>query len=134
MPPKSAGPRGRQDAQRHLDAQFNRTNISHKDFDEAEKYLTAYDETWPEVVQQALLTAAVIAYARPFRRSETGNASTPFLPAGAVRALTFKQQELHQSILNLRDQAVAHSDFSKKATRRVRSFSTGFVTMSKPFH
>jgi hypothetical protein len=123
----------RQDPRRHLDAQFNRANISHKDFEEAERYLVAYDETRSVVIQQALITAAVIAYARPFKQSNSGGASTPFLPAAATRALAVEEQELHQVILNLRDQAIAHSDFTKKATRRVQSFATGFVTLSRPF-
>src|SRR5687768_1392878 len=92
----------RQGTQRaHLDAQFNRANISYKDFEEAEQYLLAHETTESDVIRRALLTAAVIAYTRRFKKSESGTASTPFLPAAATRGLDNEERALHQSILSL---------------------------------
>lgn len=53
-----------------LDAQFNRTHISQRDFEEAADYLNADDPSQSDTVRRALLLAAIVAYARPFTKNE----------------------------------------------------------------
>ena len=117
----------------HLHAQFNRATIAEKDFAEAEEYLRAYSETLADAIQRALLSAAIVAYARPFKSSDTGGRSTPSLPSGATRSLGKEQRKLHQKLLAVRDKAVAHSSFSRKATGRAFGRKRGFVMWSKAF-
>lgn len=116
-----------------LHAQFNRASISEKDFAEAEECLRAAEGSHPDVVQKALLVAAVIAYARPFRDSETGNASTARLPGSAIKAFTEEEKLYHKHLLKTRDEAIAHSAFPRKAVRRASGTASGFVTTGRMF-
>ena len=108
----------------HLNAQFNRVSISLQDFREAHEYMEAWDSQYPTPVRRSLLTAAIIAYSRPFLDSMGQEQSTPKVTL-SVPSLTEPQKELHKQIVALRKEAIGHSDFNRKPTKRIRSQSTG---------
>ena len=112
-----------------LQAQFNRTRISLADFEEADSYLRSYRNRYRDVTKRALLLAAVIAYCRPFKRSHGGNPvrSTERLPIDLSKVLKGNEQILHNHLLELRDRALAHSDFDRKPTRWKQSHPRGFL-------
>ena len=118
-----------------LEAQFNRAHISEKDFKEAEEYLKALTRTRRLTVQRALLLAAIIAYCRPFTQNEKRPESkaTSQVPINPQKVLDPQEYDLHLRLLDLRNQALAHSEFSRKPTGRVMATSSGFLTSSKPF-
>jgi len=118
-----------------LESRFNRVNMSAKDFEEAHSYLAEFDPDLPMVLQRALLTSAVVAYARPFKKSRgarEGSASAK-LPIDIGALLDGSQIALHERIIDLRDRGVAHSDFSMKPTRRVARQDIAIMAWSKPF-
>src|SRR5882672_9425779 len=118
-----------------LEAQFNRANISSKDFDEARDYLRAYSEELPESLRRAVLVSAIVAYSRPFTSNDSGTAglATGTLTGNPKGILSSEEFRLHKKILSLRNEAVAHSDYDRKPTRFVERIGTGFITESKPF-
>lgn len=119
-----------------LNAQFNRASISSRDFREAFEYMETWDPHYPAPVRRALLTAAIVAYSRPFLNSKGQSQSAPKVPLSDYN-LTEPQKELHKQIVALRKEAVGHSDFSRKPTKRTSSQSTGhskgFIISSRPF-
>ncbi len=116
-------------------AEFNRVSISIKDMEEASAYLVAYSDDQEEVIRRALLTAAIVAYARPFKRSNAGASgqSTRKLSDFVETRMDERQRALHDKVIALRDQGVAHSDYDKKPTRRVPSAPRSVARWSKPF-
>ena len=56
-------------------ATFNRLSISRHDFEEAHQYLKLRSEELHPFIQRALVTAAVVAYARPFKGSRGNHSS-----------------------------------------------------------
>jgi hypothetical protein len=118
-----------------LEAQFNRVNISRKDFTEAEDYLRAYGDELSGTLRRALLVAAIVAYARPFTSNEGGTKrlATVRLTGNPKRILSSEEFRLHEQILGLRNEAVAHSDYDRKATWFIERLWTGSRTKSKPF-
>ena len=59
---------------------------------------------------EALHLALVVSYARPFKRNNKAKDVSETLPAKFLKGLTVDQQALHQLLLTLRDQELAHSD------------------------
>jgi hypothetical protein len=115
----------------HLHDQFNRLHISQRDLGECSEYLAVYDTT-VDAAQQAVLVGAVVAYARPFLKNETGGRSTPTVPARLLTCLTAPERQLHGRIITLRNKAVAHSDFDWKAVRMYGQ-PGGYTTQSRMF-
>lgn len=117
-----------------LEAKFNRLKLSERDFSEAHEYLDRRAQVSDVVVQRALIVAAIVAYSRPFKKSygtEMQAETTLDFPQSC-----FEDQEdraLHDRVIQLRDQGVAHSDYDRKPTRRVHAQGRGFMTSSKPF-
>ncbi|MEW6325160.1 MAG: hypothetical protein AB1515_07210 [Nitrospirota bacterium] len=118
-----------------LDAQFNRTRISEDDFSEAEDYLSAIRPKQDITIQRALLLAAIVAYARPFTKNKdgSGDRSAPYLQASPTKMLTPEEQLLHRKLINLRDEALAHSQYDRKAVRRTSGSAKGFVMQGRLF-
>ncbi len=119
----------------NLEAQFNRTHISIRDFEEAQEYLRSYRQRYRGVTRRALLLAAIVSYCRPFTRNKGGKEcqTTPSLSSLVLDILTPAERSLHKDLLLLRHEALAHSDFNRKPTRRTESRRTGFSVKSKPF-
>ena len=118
-----------------MSAQFNRTHISERDFAEAEDYLQALNGRRAVPVKRALLFAAIVAYARPFTQNERqpSERATSRPPINVSKRLSADDQLLHQKLLDLRNQALAHSEWARRPVGRVFATSTGFLTSSKPF-
>ena len=118
-----------------LEAQLNRASISIKDFAEAEDYLRAYRDDLSDTLKRALLVAAIVAYARPFTSNDGGadGLATGTLTGNPKRILGEEEGILHEKVLALRHEAIAHSDYDRRPTRFVETVGTGFLTRSKPF-
>lgn len=116
-----------------LEAKFNRLKISEKDFAEACEYLDRFSQEAGVVVQRALIVAAIVAYARPFKKSFGSKAQAENSIDIPKSFFTDDEKALHNKVITLRDQGVAHSDFERKPTRRVEAQGRGFMNWSKPF-
>ena len=99
-----------------LRAQFKRSHLSEQDFREAAEYLTAAAKRHCEIVRRALLTSAVIAYSRPFTKNEMPSEvwATSKVALKIGKELDAKEKALHTRLLELRNTALAHSDFSAR--------------------
>lgn len=106
----------------------HRNYIGSRDCESAAKYLRARNElveTDSEAGNsvhadhiEGLLLAAIVSYARPFTISRTGGNATPKVDAdlGEVFQACERKLNLHQLILDRRDQAVAHADWKYHST------------------
>ena len=120
----------------HLRAQFNRAHISAKDFQDAHGYLKHLSQADSDLIRSALLTSAVVAFARPFTQNERGAAksnATPSVSSAILRGLLPQELELHARVLYLRHQAVAHSSFSTRPLTQLTVWEHGFGVESVPF-
>jgi hypothetical protein len=91
---------------------FHRTHISQDDFDDALGFIRAARKYFRESLEfEALLIAAIIAYARPFSRNEQGK-NPPVDARLAADLMPFQgsQRELHERIINARNKAIAHAE------------------------
>lgn len=116
-----------------LDAEFNRWSISKHDFEEAHEYLEAFDPSMNGTIQRALLSAAIVAYGRPFKRNDKNPKANRYISLPEDR-LDAASVQLHKKLLELRDRGIAHSDFDLKPTARVARTDVGMMTWSKPFN
>ena len=118
-----------------LEAERNRVNISIKDLEEAHDYLNAYNNGLDVVIQRALLTAAIVAYSRPFKKNNPGSSTQSIHQISTLleAPMDANQKTLHHKIIRLRDQGVAHSDFDRKPTQRVPSAPKSVMMWSRPF-
>ncbi len=116
-----------------LSAEFNRWTLSRRDFEEAQSYLNAFNSSMDPIVQRALLSAAIIAYARPFSHHHAHPKAEQKikLPADFFDA---ESLDLHERVLTLRNKCIAHSDYDRKPTARIPIDSTGVMTRTKPFN
>jgi hypothetical protein len=114
--------------QTQISAQFARLHISQHDFEEAEEYLDELARQASAVARRALLTAAVIAYARPFTQNESssGGKATPQVPGRMLRDFTTSERKLHSRLLDLRSKAVAHSTYASRPIKKVTVMQSGF--------
>ena len=120
------------------ESKFNRTNLSKIDLSEAHTYLHELSNADSPNLRRAALTAAIVAYARPFKKNHDGGMgrAEAKLHANLELLLTPEEQALHNRIIDLRDRAVAHSDYSLKPTFRVQgevSPESGYVTLTVRF-
>jgi hypothetical protein len=116
-----------------MEAQFARASISKRDFEEAEEYLRSFRDDYTDSVKRAIIVAATVSYARPFTENDPRNEgrSTPMLTVRPTKLLTPDERTLHERLLNIRHEAIAHSAYSRKAARRVPGTELGFVVESK---
>lgn len=115
-------------------ATFNRSLISDLDFDQAVDFLyeLRHGENLSEIVQEALLMAAVISYARPFtsNKSPQGEASKTLTPEARAQ-LTPEEQLLHEHLMSLRNELLAHSDYRRRPVSNVVHHETGFMVSAQ---
>jgi len=116
-------------------AKFNRAFISKKDFEEANEYLCLYEPYAFDVGNKALLMSAIVSYSRPFTKNDCGKGgmSTPMLMNKPNKILDSKELELHCKIIRLRNEAIAHSAYTKKAVRVTSADHSGYGTSSRIF-
>jgi hypothetical protein len=113
-----------------LNAQLNRVLLSTRDFEEARDYLRHFQtldlSATGVVIQRALLTAAVIAYCRPFSGNEAHDRAIGQLAVKFNALFSDEQRELHGALNALRNEAVAHSDYERRPVSRTHGSLTGF--------
>lgn len=103
-------------------AQLHRARLSSDDFAEAADYLAVISTAADDVHRRALLTAAVVAYARPFTNNSSGvevNA-TPQLSVRLSKLFSQQEQQLHDELLALRNEVVAHTEYKRKPVKRIQ--------------
>lgn len=64
----------------------------------------------PPPLLLSLNTALVVAYARPWIYSRGQSVAERTVPASLLRSLTSRQRSIHDMLIDLRNQEVAHSD------------------------
>ncbi|MBD9417521.1 hypothetical protein IB234_23395 [Pseudomonas sp. PDM16] len=109
----------------NIELQFNRASLSDDDTCEAYQYLDAYIETSHAIIKRGLIVAAIVAYSRPFLKSD-GSGATPMVSLKLEKDLSPDELELHKKILNLRNRVAAHSDHDLRPVNRIPSTGTGF--------
>jgi hypothetical protein len=113
----------------------NRYHLSKKDCDAALKYLHAcvelkkHDEESGKnhysCHQEGLLIAAIISYSRPFKSSRSKSSAAPSITVDLLQVFNGIEDHvrLHNRIIELRDKAVAHSDWEFHHTKLIESSS-----------
>jgi hypothetical protein len=120
---------------RTLRRQFSRLHISQHDLAEAEEYFAACSSERTEIIQRALLTAGIIAYARPFTQNERepDTDATPSISTSILTELEPEEKSLHDRVVSLRHQAVAHSSYETRPIQNVEIQEHGFSVESTYF-
>lgn len=101
------------------DKEFNRYSIAVFDFEAALRFARAAEQHVANSVEyEALLFAAIVSYARPFSGNERSKraAATSRLANDFV-ATKGDDRKLHARCLQLRNQALAHSEHARNPTR-----------------
>ena len=113
--------------------QFNRVKISTNYFKEALSYLNEYDESLSETIRRALLISAVVTYASPFGKNKASAEATSKVVGDPQKLLGANGYKLHKKIIELRNEAVAHSEYKRNPTKALEYRSTGYFTRSRFF-
>ena len=94
-----------------LRAQLARHLLSTNDFEEALSYLCAKPAEDAIAIRRALMTAAIIAYARPFTQNETDLESEATSTVALKPHKVLSEDELvqHKRLIEMRHLAIAHS-------------------------
>lgn len=114
------------------EAELNRYSIAVRDFEDAQRFLCAARNHGIDSIEyKALLFAAIISYWRPFSSNEKSKsaAASVRLDIQNFGTLSEDQKELHKNCGNLRNKALAHSEYEYNPTRLKRSG----VFVSSPF-
>ncbi len=110
--------RNRIDPALNVRARYKRVIIAFHDLNECRGYLNrllglnnepavpASDKT----LRQALMTAAIVSYVRPFSGNRPAADVEARLPADFEARLSEKQRNLHKHLIQLRNREFAHSD------------------------
>src|SRR4051812_28275480 len=103
-------------------AQLHRARLSSDDFEEASQYIARARKTRDDFLKRALLTAAIVAYARPFTPNSGGlsRQATSQLKVNLQRLYKPDERALHERLLALRNEVVAHTDYDRKPVRRLQ--------------
>lgn len=115
-----------------VDPILNRLTISRQDFEKSRQFLEQLaSQQYGSVPYEALLLSAIVFYARPFSSNEkdkTANAESR-IDSAVVDQLTDVERKLHVLILELRNKAVAHAEWTYHPTNAVGNG----VIASRPF-
>ncbi|MCR4303824.1 MAG: hypothetical protein NUV63_06305 [Gallionella sp.] len=93
-----------------------RLNIGKWDLDKAVSLLeVAVKHTSTTVEYEALVTSAIIHYARPFsfNEKEKDAKATSRVPARVIDKFTTDERSLHERILDRRNKAIAHAEWNE---------------------
>jgi hypothetical protein len=118
-----------------------RTHISAHDFETARKFIEAAKGHPQSAIEwEALMEIAVIRYARPFSRNHGASIADPRIKVDVEQILESPADvELHNRIVGLRNEVVAHADASFFPTTLLdpvenSSRASGYAVASKPWH
>lgn len=115
------------------DEELNRYSIAVRDFESAKKYLCATkNHPCSSLEYEALLFAAIVSYYRPFSPNEKSKSpkAKSQLRIEDFGSLDDSRKELHEKCKELRNKALAHSEFIFNPTKF--NSETG-VFSSRPF-
>lgn len=115
------------------EATFNRLSISIRDFEKAIAFAEEAQCTpLANLAHEALMFSAIICYYRPFSPNErVANVKAKSqLKLEEFRGLTDDEIALHEKCKDLRNQALAHSEYKHNPTRLDESVD---VIASRPF-
>lgn len=102
------------------DEELNRYSIALRDFEKAKEYICAAKKQLPSSLEyEALLFAAIVSYYRPFSPNEKSQSAkaTSQLHIKDFGFLNNSQSILHQKYRELRNKALAHSEFELNPTK-----------------
>lgn len=125
-----------------LQRRFRRSHISSHDFARAVEFLAAAQRYAIDSIEhEALLEAAIIHYARPFSGNERGNApdSASRIDPAIVDFGNGPFKDLHDQIVKIRNEAVAHSSYARNPLQIVSAvvdppnYSVAGITVSRPW-
>jgi hypothetical protein len=115
------------------ESEFNRYSIAFFDFEQAVAYaMEAKTHSAATLAHEALLFAAIVSYYRPFSPNEK-NKNTPAasqLTTKNFSPFTHEDMSLHEKLKELRNKALAHSEFCFNPTHR--NPESGIIS-SRPF-
>jgi hypothetical protein len=113
-----------------VDQEFNRTFISKVDMERCISFAIAAASQTEAVIQRGLVTAAIISYARPFSENRSHDKAVSKIK---FRNIGFTEEELklHKKICNLRNKAIAHSDYEMNLAEAKEYRPTGYSVMSR---
>lgn len=107
----------------------NRLFLAFRDMQDAMRYLDAYAELYQMQRDrgnsvffdhcEAILSAAIVAYCRPFKKSRSQGQAAPKLAADSLDAVR-QQQVLHTLLETKRDSFIAHADWEARPTAFLR--------------
>jgi hypothetical protein len=112
-----------------IEKQLFRAHISENDFQQANEFLQAFQAAKGVVQRRALLTAAVIAYARPFsdnERSDTTRA-TSSIRGNPKKILGLEGALVHGHVIKLRNEAIAHATWLRNPVGITPSVETPVI-------
>lgn len=111
---------------------ISRLTISRHDLEQCQNFLQQLEhQRYGSVLYEALLIAAIVFYARPFssnERNKDANADSR-IDEQVLDQLNNEERELHKTILTLRNQAIAHAEWTHYPT----GVSKNRIIMSMPF-
>jgi len=96
----------------HTQRDLNRALISQQDLKNAAEYFDAAmraHQSGDHLVCRGLITAGIVAYARPFSGNAPHESANP-RPQLSRKSWSATERELHDRIVQLRNTVVAHSD------------------------
>lgn len=99
-----------------IERRFRRSHISAYDFDRAIDFIKEARKHHPKsLIYDALLTSAIIYYARPFSPNEHWKNPDPLSESTIDKTLRGfedpKEQKFHDEIIELRNKVVAHAEY-----------------------
>jgi endonuclease III-like uncharacterized protein len=113
---------------------INRAYLSRHDFEECNKFLDGFIERNKDTIKEALLISALVAYARPFSENKEHPKIINKIPLEKVtKPLGPEERKLHNKLMTIRNQAIAHSVFDKKPTGSIIQ-GVALVQQSKPYN
>jgi hypothetical protein len=124
-----------QNLRHHIDRQFSRVRISINDMERAVEFaavVAAGNFAQDQTLLRALITAAIVSYARPFSGNQDHEKATA-TPPDVLRRLTAEERKLHDTLCEIRNQAIAHSDFTMNPVGSVEYHSTGVSLTSRMY-
>ena len=86
-----------------------------------------------QMVQRALITAAIVSYGRPFSGNQD-HVKAVAHPAVSLQSLTEEGHKLHGKLCNIQNQAMAHSNFEMNPIRLVMYQGSGWLVASRIYH
>ncbi|QGX38465.1 hypothetical protein [Permianibacter aggregans] len=125
----------------------NRLFLAFKDMEDVERYLHAYSElegldeerqnSYYFDHREALFLAAIVTYCRSFKKSNSTGMADKRINVDSIGLFDseLKLKELHERIISLRDQAVAHADWSFHSTEIVEANNMSVLRRSpRPYY